>query len=213
MIAARVELQRENDSIKRALTELQSELETAGKENNILRNEIERLENRDRISGLYAENQVLRAELAEKTKQTDAQDLMLNEFKGRITDLTTELESWQLEYGLLQQEAQETLRNFLQVSRCDTACPVFDLCRKRVLIVGGIARMEKLYRRLVEDRGGIFEYHDGHLRGGIRQLENSLKRADTYFVLSTAIATRPVPLSRIWARSITSRPTCFRTSV
>jgi hypothetical protein len=93
---------------------------------------------------------------------------MLNEFKGRITDLTTELESWQLEYGLLQQEAQETLRNFLQVSRCDTACPVFDLCRKRVLIVGGIARMEKLYRRLVEDRGGIFEYHDGHLRGGIR---------------------------------------------
>lgn len=178
VIATRVELQRENDSIKRALTGLQSELETAGKANNILRNEIERLENRDRISGLHAENQVLHAELAEKTKQIDAQNLTLNEFKRRITDLTVELESWQLEYGLLQQEAQEALRNFLQVSRCDTACPVFDLCRKRVLIVGGIARMGKLYRRLVEDRGGIFEYHDGHLGGGARQLENSLKRAD-----------------------------------
>jgi hypothetical protein len=62
--------------------------------------------------------------------------------------------------------------------RCTPACPSFDLCRKRVLIVGGMGRMEDAYRRFVEERGGIFEYHDGRLRGGAKGLENSFRRAD-----------------------------------
>jgi hypothetical protein len=61
---------------------------------------------------------------------------------------------------------------------CDETCPAFDLCRKRVLIVGGIGRMETFYRQLIESRNGLLEYHDGNVRGGVRQLENSLRRAD-----------------------------------
>lgn len=61
---------------------------------------------------------------------------------------------------------------------CSPECPSFDLCRKRVLIVGGLSRMEDSYRRFVEGRGGIFEYHDGRLHGGVKGLENSFKRAD-----------------------------------
>ena len=61
---------------------------------------------------------------------------------------------------------------------CSPDCPSFDLCRKRVLIVGGLSRMEESYRRFVEGRGGIFEYHDGRLHGGVKALENSFKRAD-----------------------------------
>lgn len=61
---------------------------------------------------------------------------------------------------------------------CSPGCPSFDLCRKRVLIVGGLSRMEESYRRFVEGLGGIFEYHDGRLRGGVKALENSFKRAD-----------------------------------
>ena len=57
-------------------------------------------------------------------------------------------------------------------------CPSYDLCKKRVLIVGGIERMEKAYRKLVEERGGIFEYHAGHMRSGGKGLENSVQRAD-----------------------------------
>jgi len=57
-------------------------------------------------------------------------------------------------------------------------CPSYDLCRKRVLIVGGIERMEKAYRKLVEERGGIFEYHAGHMKSGSKGLENSVQRAD-----------------------------------
>lgn len=61
---------------------------------------------------------------------------------------------------------------------CDPRCPSYDLCKKRVLIVGGIERMEKAYRKLVEERGGIFEYHAGHMKSGGKGLENSVQRAD-----------------------------------
>ena len=61
---------------------------------------------------------------------------------------------------------------------CDEACPAFDLCHKRVLIVGGVERMEPQYRSLVESCGGILDYHDGKMQGGARKLERSLQRAD-----------------------------------
>ncbi|MGB5158283.1 DUF2325 domain-containing protein [Desulfobacterium sp. N47] len=73
---------------------------------------------------------------------------------------------------------QQGLRSFIDPKRCEPGCPAFDLCRKCVFIVGGIARMETLYRQLIENSGGVFEYHNGHMKGGTKQLENSLKRAD-----------------------------------
>lgn len=61
---------------------------------------------------------------------------------------------------------------------CDPNCPSFDLCKKRVLIVGGATRMEALYKELIENNGGIFEYHDGYMKKGSKKLENRMKRAD-----------------------------------
>lgn len=61
---------------------------------------------------------------------------------------------------------------------CDERCPAFALCRKRVLIVGGVERMEALYRTLIEDLGGELDYHSGHLRNGVGNLKRSLRRAD-----------------------------------
>ncbi len=51
-------------------------------------------------------------------------------------------------------------------------------CPQRILIVGGIERMEPLYREAIEAKGHIFEYHAGHLRKGGNKLENLLQRAD-----------------------------------
>lgn len=61
---------------------------------------------------------------------------------------------------------------------CSPRCPSYSLCEKRVLIVGGIERMEKAYRKFIEERGGIFEYHAGHMKSGGKALENSVQRAD-----------------------------------
>lgn len=76
-----------------------------------------------------------------------------------------------------QQDTDESLCSTWRNGDC-AQCPAYDLCRKRVLIVGGIERMEKAYRKLVEDRGGIFEYHAGHMKSGGKGLENSVQRAD-----------------------------------
>jgi hypothetical protein len=45
-------------------------------------------------------------------------------------------------------------------------------------MVGGITKMENRYREVVETRGGVFEYHDGYMRNGSRELEGVIRRAD-----------------------------------
>jgi hypothetical protein len=69
-------------------------------------------------------------------------------------------------------------RDTVVLNRCDAGCPSFNLCKKRILIVGGITRMESLYRELIEGHGGIFEYHNGYVKNGVKKLESSFKRAD-----------------------------------
>lgn len=61
---------------------------------------------------------------------------------------------------------------------CNPSCSQFDLCQKRVCIVGGIERMETLYRRIVENNGGYLDYHSGSMQGGIKALEKYIRRAD-----------------------------------
>ncbi len=63
------------------------------------------------------------------------------------------------------------------------ACPSFTLCRKRILIVGGLARMESLYRQVIENMDGVFDYHDGNVKNGAKKLEGRLKRADLVLCL------------------------------
>jgi hypothetical protein len=53
-----------------------------------------------------------------------------------------------------------------------------DLSQIHILTVGGLPKMEGLYRRLIEDSGGMFEYHDGNVSGGIKDLEHQVRRAD-----------------------------------
>ena len=88
------------------------------------------------------------------------------------------LERGNSSYRRLKKEMKAIIAEMSALSCCSKQCPSFDLCRKRILIVGGISRMESLYRELIEGSGGIFEYHDGHMKKGARQLENSLRRAD-----------------------------------
>ncbi|MFQ8736112.1 MAG: hypothetical protein ACLSAH_08900 [Bilophila wadsworthia] len=51
------------------------------------------------------------------------------------------------------------------------------ICSKRVLIVGGVERMESLYREFIEGGGGVSITTTARW-GGTRQLERSLRRAD-----------------------------------
>lgn len=61
---------------------------------------------------------------------------------------------------------------------CDNKCPKYQLCSKRILIVGGITKIKHLYRNLIESSGGMFEYHDGYMKGGKKRLEAQVGRCD-----------------------------------
>lgn len=60
---------------------------------------------------------------------------------------------------------------------CNT-CPEKATCSRRVLMVGGLSRMEPHYRRVAEAKGLGFEYHDGTMSGGRKSLENQVTRCD-----------------------------------
>ncbi|MBC2695683.1 MAG: DUF2325 domain-containing protein [Desulfobacteraceae bacterium] len=55
------------------------------------------------------------------------------------------------------------------------ACPLFDFCGKRILIVGGITKIKAFYRRAIEKKGAVFEYHDGWGKHGLEVL---VRRSD-----------------------------------
>ncbi len=67
---------------------------------------------------------------------------------------------------------------------CGGGCPAQGLCGRRILIVGGLDRMETGYRSLVQSHGGICEHHNGQVRGGRRRLETSVRRADLVICLA-----------------------------
>ena len=45
-------------------------------------------------------------------------------------------------------------------------------------MIGGFTRMKPFYRQLIEGSGGVFEYHDGYMKKGVRSLKSRFRRAD-----------------------------------
>jgi hypothetical protein len=122
----------------------------------------------ERIARMEMEAQLREAELQglrDKHRQLEAEHARLNdEYAAHLS----------LDAAMRKACAGEACRG----QSCTPECPSFDLCEKRVLIVGGIERMEKSYREFVEKRGGTLEYHNGHMKSGGKALERSVQRAD-----------------------------------
>jgi hypothetical protein len=54
-----------------------------------------------------------------------------------------------------------------------------NLCKRRILFVGGLDRLEQHYRDLVEKEfNGIFEHHNGDYSNGNGRLEELIRRAE-----------------------------------
>jgi len=58
------------------------------------------------------------------------------------------------------------------------ACPRYELCAKRVFMIGGITKMKSFYKDIVENAGGTFDYHDGYMKNSNINLEAKVKRCD-----------------------------------
>ena len=171
-------LEADNDALRKSQAYLKRALETARVDNR--RMEEAQAEDRQgrHTERLEQENVLLRQELAwfkaehgerqnriaallEENRQLSEELSRQGEMNRRITD-----------------ETRTILAEMVPLDRCDSTCPSYDLCQKRILVVGGISRMASLYRELIENSGGVFEYHDGYMKKGSRALEIHLKRAD-----------------------------------
>jgi hypothetical protein len=61
---------------------------------------------------------------------------------------------------------------------CDEPCSMDQVCARKVLLVGGMTKMKHFYRGLIESNGCEFDYHDGYISKGPRNLEARVKRAE-----------------------------------
>ncbi|SHL51000.1 hypothetical protein SAMN02745216_05282 [Desulfatibacillum alkenivorans DSM 16219] len=167
-------LAKENAELTQKCLALESEVKSANEEDAFIpeKGQVER------AVRVEEENAALLSRLSRLEKELAQKDARLIALEERSEELQKELSSTENGKEQFKVQARKMINDFMQMNRCDDSCPSFNLCRKRILLVGGITKMEALYRDIVEKNGGIFEYHDGYIKGGVRDLENRLRRAD-----------------------------------
>ena len=171
-------LQEANKDLKESQEALKGRLTSVEKERDLVKEKFAELNNEFPAAEFEQTNLILKKKLDALHGRCRENERQLALLKGKNMELLTELEQQRELNENFKKESQEIIGEVLAVNRCDASCPSFDLCKKRVLIVGGITRMESLYRELIEGSGGIFEYHDGFMKQGIKRLESRLRRAD-----------------------------------
>ncbi len=82
----------------------------------------------------------------------------------------------------LADEVRSLIGRMTELIRCRDNCPAEGrpgfVCPRRVLIVGGMTKLQHLYRELVETVGGELDYHDGYLRQAGDNLQARIGRSD-----------------------------------
>jgi hypothetical protein len=176
-VGRRRTLQKENEKLKRTVAGLEAKVAAADRDKASLASDLSKARQQDidprEPEDLTLKKQLdaLRQELAETRRRETS-------LKDKNARLMTELEKQREAAHHFRQETRDVISRMTKLNTCSPDCPAFDLCKKRILIVGGISRMESLYRELIENSNGIFEYHDGYVKNGVKQLESRLKRAD-----------------------------------
>lgn len=148
-----------------------------------LRHRLTQLENGEALNLARTRNEDLAASLAQARLTAERQ--------------TATAHAWMQRYRALQQAAEKTaselsatcaerdsLEQLLQTSTrhctqdCSSECPRFDLCRRRILYVGGRPGLGAHLRQVVEQANGEFLQHDGGREEADSALAALLPRAD-----------------------------------
>ncbi|BBO90770.1 DUF2325 domain-containing protein [Desulfosarcina ovata] len=166
------------ETLQQEKAALQGRLRTAETENENLRHQLAGSDHFSKIAALEQENQSKQAENEQFRQQLAEARETLGTLMARNRKLSDQMARQRELNRHFRQESRVVIGELAAMNRCDASCPAFDLCRKRVLIVGGITRMESAYRKLIEGYGGSFDYHDGYVKRGAKGLELCFKRAD-----------------------------------
>lgn len=174
----RRDLKKQNKKLEKELSDSYKTYGFLEKKNQELEQELSELREHSMIALLQAENQQLKANLRKSQGEIKLYKQRFDALQDQNAQLFAKLQKQRDLNGHLRSEMERTATQVLALDQCDETCPSFDLCQKRILVVGGITKMEAFYRQLIEGNGGIFDYHDGYMKGGIKALETRVKRAD-----------------------------------
>ena len=171
-------LKKENDALALAEEAQKARLTRSEYECAKLEKELAEIKGLPMVAKLEQENRRLKEELDGMSEKIERRILRIATLEDENSRLKEELERQRESSAWFNKKTNAIMEEVLANNACDESCPSFDLCRKRVLIVGGITKMEALYRQVIESSGGVFDYHDGYMQKGMKKLESSLKRAD-----------------------------------
>lgn len=142
-------LQKENKRLRQHLADLRTTLAVVERDKNKLEGDLAELNSQCHFDEIEQENRILKEKLnAVLVSAKDKQRLMTS-LEEKNKRLLSEIERQQDSNSRFKKEAQKIIGEVFALNRCDATCPQFDLCKKRILIVGGITRMESLYRELI----------------------------------------------------------------
>ena len=171
-------LKRENERVRNELSKTCQLSDTLQKQNHELEKELSKVNENILIVSLQKENAELRDEGKRMTEQILTYQRELRILQNQNNKLLCKLEKQSQIRSYLSKEIETAISQF-SASNGDGGPPSsLDLSQRCILIVGGLFKMETLYRQCIEENGGIFEYHDGQMNAGTKKLENQVRRAD-----------------------------------
>lgn len=142
------------------------------------------------VAALRAAVERLHQDLDEQTRRAEAAERRLAKRDGQIGHLTRSVERLDGELGEIRDEnvVLEQLLAGPTEANCERDCegcdecvdaPVnVDLAGRRILYVGGLGKMTRHFRALVERSNGQFIHHDGGLEDAQSRLDDILSRCD-----------------------------------
>lgn len=174
----RRDLKREANGHKREKKELKAALAAERREKAQLQQVMSHAPFPGRLKEREQSDHAMQCEIDSLRRQLDLAREQIVSLEEKNLRLSSRLKQQHKINRHVREEARNIIAEMTAINRCDESCPSFDLCKKRILIVGGVTRMESLFRDLIESSNGVFEYHDGYINKGAKGLETRLKRAD-----------------------------------
>jgi hypothetical protein len=179
------EANRRNKGITRTNERLQKELTEKGRlydalerKSCELEEELSRLSKESTVSSLERKNKALEEEGEKYSKQISNFQIKLTRLQDHNRKLLSKLKKQRQLNSFLLKDLEKRMDQLSGSRRGEEKFPLLNISQVRILIVGGLPKMEFLYRRLIEESGAMFEYHNGHMSGGTKGLEHQIRRAD-----------------------------------
>ena len=172
------QVNRANGKLNDELSKARRLSEALQRRNHHLGKELSRVREKSLLAGLQKENVDLRHKIEGLSEQIAGYGKTLQSLKNRNSKLLFKIKQQRVTNSHLGKEVDPIVSQIRASGRDCQSHPPADLFRSRILIVGGLPKMEPRYRQLIEENGGVFEYHDGQVSGGIKELEQQVKRAD-----------------------------------